>query len=150
MMVAGLARRGSTTRARSSAADSRAPTPARSGARSPWKRSSGMGARWHSRHMPTWRSATMALPRAGLPSASALPVKSAAAATPTTSHQLDPMGLQRHRADGLAGGAEVRVRHRARRDADGRLAYAAPDRTARLTDDGLDLGHLRDREGRIV
>ena len=41
--------------------------PLRSGARLPWKRSSGNGPLWQSRHRPTWRLATMARPRAGSP-----------------------------------------------------------------------------------
>ena len=65
----GFRRRASTMRSRSCASRQRAPAPARSAARLPWKRSSAIGALWHSRHRPVCRLATMARPRAASPGA---------------------------------------------------------------------------------
>src|SRR6266481_4209033 len=67
MIVAGLIRLESTIRRRSCPSDQRLPVPARSGARLPWKRSSGNGPLWQSRHRPSWRLVTMARPRGGSP-----------------------------------------------------------------------------------
>src|SRR5712692_1673085 len=154
MMVWGLTLRESTIRCRIWPSENRAPTEVRSGARLPWNRSSGNGPLWHSRHNPTCRLATIARPRAGSPFApvSEAGIESPAKAFPTrnenasakTSHQLYSMILQRHRTDALAGRAVERVQHRGRRDADRRLADAAPDRAAGRHEDGLDLRHLRD------
>src|SRR5829696_8120678 len=69
MIVALFRRLASTMRRRSWPSVEREPAPARLGARSPWKRSSGNGPEWHSRHRPTWRLATIARPRAGSPRA---------------------------------------------------------------------------------
>src|SRR6267143_2157030 len=113
MMVAGLVLAGSTILARISASDRRAPTPLRSGARSPWNRSSGNGPLWHKRHRPTCRLATIARPRDGSPffPVSEAGIESPAKAFPTrienaiaqASHQFNAVILQRHRADALAG-----------------------------------------------
>src|SRR5215475_1210384 len=67
MIVEGLRRPGSTILSRSWPSVHRDPAPARGGARLPWKRSSGNGPLWHSRHRPTWRLATIARPLAGSP-----------------------------------------------------------------------------------
>src|SRR5215212_8060064 len=67
MIVALFRRLASTMRRRSWPSVEREPAPARLGARSPWKRSSGNGPEWHSRHRPTWRLATIARPRAASP-----------------------------------------------------------------------------------
>src|SRR5882672_10904548 len=148
MMVLGLAREGSTILARIWASDRRDATPFRSGARSPWNRSSGNGPLWHKRHRPTWRFATIARPRDGSPLApvSEVVIESAARALSAKSenaiaqalHQFNAVVLQRHRADALAGRFGVRVQHGGRRDADRRLADPAPHRTARRHEDGLD------------
>lgn len=66
-MVEGFNLRESTMRWRSCASVHRLPAPLRLGARSPWKRSSGKGPLWQSRHRPTWRFATIARPRTGSP-----------------------------------------------------------------------------------
>src|SRR5687767_984049 len=137
MMVSGLTRAGSTIRNRICPSVSRAAL-LKSGARSPWRRSSGKGPLWHSRHSPTCRLATIARPRSGSPLApvseagieslpKALPAKSSRA---ISLYELDPMVLERHGADALAGRGEDRVQHRRRRDADRGLADAAPERAA--------------------
>src|ERR1041384_5513234 len=154
MMVCGFTFRESTIRCRSWPSEYRAPTEVRSGARSPWNRSSGNGPLWHSRHSPTCRLATIARPRAGSPFApvSEAGIESAAKAFPArsenaiaqASHQFNAVVLQRHRADPLAGGAVERVHYRRRGDADRRLADAAPDRSAGRHQDGLHFRHLRD------
>src|SRR5437660_9774504 len=154
MMVCGFTFRESTIRWRSWPSEYRAPTEVRSGARSPWNRSSGNGPRWHKRHRPTCRLATIARPRAGSPFApvSEAGIESAAKAFPArienaiaqASHHFNAVVLQRHRADALAGGAVERVHHRGRGDADRRLADSAPDRAAGRHEDGLHLRHLRD------
>src|SRR5882672_7687074 len=154
MMLCGLSFAESTIRSRIWPSGKRAPTPVRSGARSPWKRSSGNGPLWHSRHKPTCRLATIARPRDGSPlapvseaviesSARALPAKNENAIAQAL-HQFNAVVLQRHRADALAGRLGERVQHRRRRDADRRLADAAPDWAARGHEDGLHLRHLRD------
>src|SRR5690242_4273518 len=157
MMVFGLARAGSTIRARIRSSDRRAPTPLKSGARSPWNRSSGNGPLWHKRHSPTCRLATIARPRAGSPFApvSEAGIESAAKAFPArsenaiaqASHQFNAVVLQRHRANALAGRPVESVQHGRRRDADRRLADAAPDRTARRHQDRFHLRHLGDAHG---
>src|SRR3989449_4306580 len=140
MMLCGLTFVGSTIRCRIWPSDKRAPTEVRSGARSPWNRSSGNGPLWHKRHSPTWRLATIARPRAGSPFApvSEAGIESAAKAFPArienaiaqASHQFNAVVLQRHRADALAGRPVERVQHGRRREADRRLADSAPDRAA--------------------
>src|SRR6266700_6661050 len=137
MMLCGLSFVESTIRSRIWPSENRAPTPERSGARLPWTSSSGNGPLWHKRHKPTCRFATIARPRAGSPFApvSEAGIESPAKAFPTknenasaqTSHQFNAVVLQRHRADALAGRPVERVQHRRRRDADRRLADAAPD-----------------------
>src|SRR6266571_4116720 len=154
MMLCGLTFVGSTIRCRIWPSDKRAPTAVRSGARLPWKRSSGNGPLWHSRHRPTCRLATIARPRAGSPFApvSEAGIESPAKAFPTrienaialASHQFNAVVLQRHRADALAGRPVERVQHRRCRDADRRLADPAPDRAAGRHEDGFHFGHLRD------
>src|SRR5438876_9691168 len=154
MMLCGLPFVGSTIRCRISPSENRAPTEVRSGARLPWNRSSGNGPLWHSRHRPTCRLATIARPRAGSPLApvSETGIESPAKAFPTrnenaialTSHQLNAEVLQRHRADALAGRSVERVQHRRCRDADRRLADAAPDRASGRHQDGFHFRHLRD------
>src|SRR5882762_9924075 len=140
MMLCGLTFVESTMRRRIWPSGKRAPTPARSGARSPWKRSSGNGPLWHKRHRPTWRLATIARPRAGSPLApvSDAGIESAARAFPARSenaialalHQFNAVVLQRHRADALAGRPIERVQNRRRGDADRRLADSAPERAS--------------------
>src|SRR5260221_14110436 len=135
MMVCGLTRAESTSRRRISASDRRA-AERRSGARLPWKRSSGNGPLWHSRQRPTCRLATIARPRAASPLApvSEAGIESAARAFPArnenaialASYQFNAVVLQRHRADALAGRTVERVQHRGRRDADRRFADSAP------------------------
>src|SRR2546421_2166424 len=154
MMVCGFTFRESTIRCRSWSSEYRAPTEVRSGARSPWNRSSGNGPLWHKRHSPTCRLATIARPRAGSPFApvSEAGIESAAKAFPArienaiaqASHQFNAVVLQRHRADTLAGRAVERVQHRGRRNTDRRLADSAPHRAAGRHQDSLDLRHLRD------
>src|SRR5688572_28966463 len=148
MMVSGLARRGSTMRWRIWPSVSRAALR-RSGARLPWKRSSGNGPLWHSRQRPSWRLATSARPLAGSPlapdrgfgiascAAAMLEKNARTRAASLNSHHLQAVVLQRQRAVALAGGLGDRVQHRRRRDADGRLADAAPGVAAALDDDGL-------------
>src|SRR6266704_943281 len=153
MMLCGLTWVGSTIRCRIWPSVSRAAF-LRSGARLPWKRSSGNGPLWHKRHRPTCRFATIARPRAGSPFApvSEAGIESSAKAFPTknenasaqTSHQFNAVVLQRHRADALAGRPVERVQHRRRRDADRRLADAAPDRAAGRQEHGFHFRHLRD------
>src|SRR6185295_9151080 len=121
MIVSGFVREGSTILARIWPSASRAPTPFRSGARSPWNRSSGNGPLWHRRHKPTWRLTTTARPRTGSPLApvSEAGIESAAKALPTesenaiaeASHQFNAVVLHRHRADALAGRPVERVQH---------------------------------------
>src|SRR5258705_13461623 len=84
MIVAGLIRLESTIRRRSCPSDQRLPVPARSGARLPWKRSSGNGPLWQSRHRPSWRLVTIARPRAESPLApvSDVGIEAFVAATP--------------------------------------------------------------------
>src|SRR5712691_10499033 len=154
MMLCGLTFVGSTIRRRISPSENRAPTAARSGARLLWNRSSGNGPLWHKRHRPTCRLATMARPRAGSPFApvSETGIESPAKAFPTqnenaiaqASHQFNAVVIQRHRADALAGRPVERVQHRRRRDADRRLAYAAPDGSTGRHQDGFHFRHLRD------
>src|SRR6266576_3819332 len=154
MMLCGLTFVESTTRSRIWPSGKRAPTPSRSGARSPWKRPSGNGPLWHKRHRPTWRFATIARPRAGSPLApvSEAGIESAARAFPArsentiaqASHQFNAVVLQRHGADALACRLGERVQHRRRGDADRRLADAAPDRAAGRHQDGFHFRHLRD------
>src|SRR6195256_6293901 len=154
MMGCGFTFRGSTLRRPIWPSDKRAPTAARSGARLPWKRSSGKGPLWHSRHNPICRLATIARPRSGSPFApvSETGIESPAKAFPTrienaiaqASHQFNAVVLQRHRADALAGRPVERIQHRRRRDADRRLADAAPDRAAGRHQDGFHFRHLRD------
>src|SRR6185436_2198742 len=140
MIVFGLKRAGSRSRWRSWSSFNRAPTPRRSGARLPWNRSSGKGPLWQRRQRPSCRLATMALPFSGSPARAAVVRKTAT----TASHHRNPMVLQRHGANPLAGRLVVRIQHRRRRDADRRLADAAPRVAAALDDDGLDARHLRD------
>src|SRR6266705_3350980 len=153
MMLCGLTWVGSTIRCRIWPSVSRAAF-LRSGARLPWKRSSGNGPLWHKRHRPTCRFATIARPRAGSPfapvseagsesSAKAFPAKNENASA-QTSHQFNAVVLQRHRADALAGRPVERVQHRRRRDADRRLADSAPDGSTGRHEDGLHFRHLRD------
>src|SRR5258705_12491771 len=154
MIVCGFTFRESTIRCRIWLSEIRAPTEVRSGARLPWNRSSGNGPLWHSRHRPTCRLPTIARPRAGSPFApvSEAGIESPAKAFPATnenaiaqaSHQFNAVVLQRHRADALAGRPVERVQHRRRRDADRRLADAAPDRAAGRQEDGFHFRHLRD------
>src|SRR5712692_6595873 len=154
MMVWGLTLRESTIRCRIWPSENRAPTEVRSGARLPWNRSSGNGPLWHKRHRPTCRLATIARPRAGSPFApvNETGIESPAKAFPIqnenaiaqASHQFNAVVLQRHRADALAGRPVERVQHRRRRDADRRLADAAPDRAAGRQKDGFHFWHLRD------
>src|SRR6267154_2099030 len=154
MMLCALTFVESRIRSRIWPSGKRAPTPARSGARSPWKRSSGNGPLWHKRHSPTWRFATIARPRAASPLApvSEAGIESAARAFPATSenaiaqasHQFNAVVLQRHRADALACRLGERVQHRRSGDADRRLADAAPHRSARRHEDGFHFRHLRD------
>src|SRR5882762_4215463 len=139
MMLCGLTFVGSTIRCRISPSVSRAEF-LRSGARSPWNRSSGNGPLWHKRHRPTWRFATIARPRAASPLApvSEAGIESAARAFPARSentiaqalHQFNAVVLQRHRADALAGRPIERVQNRRRGDADRRLADSAPERAS--------------------
>src|SRR5262249_39427128 len=146
MMVSGLAFDGSTILARICASDKRAPTPLRSGARLPWKRSSGMGAAGTTPPAGWRRSAAPARdprPRKRAPGR-------APGGPPPASHQLDAVVLERHRADALAGRLGVGVQHRRRRDADRRLADSAPDRATRRHDDALHLRHLRDAHRVVV
>src|SRR6267143_5804242 len=154
MMVCGFTYRESTIRCRIWPSDKRAPTAVRSGARLPWKRSSGIGPLWHSRQRPTCRLATIARPRAGSPFApvSEAGIESLAKAFPATnenaiaqaSHQFNAVVLQRHRADALAGRPVERVHHRRRGDADRRLADAAPHGSTGWHQDGFHFRHLRD------
>src|SRR5262249_22321211 len=131
MMVSGLDFAGSIRRWRICSALSREPTPRRSGARFPWKRSSGKGPLWQRRQRPSCRLATMALPFSGSPAKTVVVISK-----PTTAlHHLNPMVLQRHRSDALAGRLVVGVQHRRRRDADRRLADSAPGVAAALDDD---------------
>src|SRR5216683_2656285 len=153
MMVSGLTRPGSTILSRIWPSESLA-VLRRSGASLPWKRSSGNGPLWHSRHRPSCRLATIARPRAGSPLApvSEAGIESPAKAFPTrnenaiaqASHQFNAVVLQRHRADALAGRPVERVQHRRCRDADRRLADAAPDRASGRHQDGFHFRHLRD------
>src|SRR5260221_7478873 len=153
MMLCGLTFVGSTIRCRIWPSVSRAEFP-RSGPRSPWNRSSGNGPLWHRRHRPTCRLATITRPRAASPLApvSEAGIESPAKAFPArnenaialASHQFNAVVLQRHRADALAGRPVERVQHRRRRDADRRLADAAPDRAAGRQEDGFHFRHLRD------
>src|SRR6267143_2179731 len=154
MMLCGLTFVESTMRSRIWPSGKREPTPARSGARSPWNRSSGNGPLWHKRHRPTWRFATIARPRATSPLApvSETGIESAARAFPArsentiaqASHQFNAVVLERHRTDALAGRLVERVQHRRRGDADRRLADAAPHRSAGRHQDGFHFRHLRD------
>src|SRR6266571_7932798 len=154
MMLCGLSFVESTIRNRISPSESRAPTPERSGARLPWKRSSGNCPLWHSRHSPTCRLATIARPRAGSPFApvSEAGIESPAKAFPATnenaiaqaSHQFNAVVLQRHRADALAGRPVEGVHHRRRGDADRRLADSAPHGSTGRHQDRFDFRHLRD------
>src|SRR5437867_6450514 len=153
MMLCGLSCVESTIRWRIWPSLSRAALR-RSGARPPWNRSSGNGPLWHSRHSPTCRLATIARPRAGSPFApvSEAGIESPAKAFPTrienaiaqASHQFNAVVLHRHRADALAGRAVERVQYRRRRDADRRLADAAPHRSAGRHEDRFHFRHLRD------
>src|SRR6266700_4787453 len=154
MMLRGLSLVESTIRSRIWPSENRAPTPERSGARLPWKRSSGNGPLWHKRHRPTCRLVTIARPRAGSPfapvseagiesSAKAFPAKNENASA-QTSHQFNAVVLQRHRADALAVRPVERVQHRRRRDADRRLADSAPDGSTGRHQDGFHFRHLRD------
>src|SRR5258706_6184457 len=153
MMLCGLAFVGSTIRCRIWPSVSRAEF-LRSGARSPWNRSSGNGPLWHRRHRPSCRLATIARPRAASPLApvSGAGIESPAKAFPArnenaialASYQFNAVVLQRHRADALAGRTVERVQHRGCRDADRRLADPAPHGSAGRHQDGLDLRHLRD------
>src|SRR5450830_325369 len=154
-------------RRRSCAALQRWPAPCRSGARLPWKRSSGMGPVWHSRHRPTWRLATMARPRAASPAAapgSGAGIPSPATATGGEAGRADAavagpassaartsafmlgllhqaVVLQRQIAHPLAGGGEDGVEHRRRSHRNRRLADTAPEAAGRH-DDRLHLRHL--------
>src|SRR2546427_5507062 len=153
MIVSGLTRDGSTMRWRISPSERRAALR-KSGARLPWKRSSGNGPLWHSRQRPTCRLATIASPRAGSPFApvSEAGIESLAKAFPATnenaiaqaSHQFNAVVLQRHRAEALAGRAVERVQHRRRGDADRRLADAAPHGSTGRHQDRFHFRHLRD------
>src|SRR5256885_7999388 len=126
----------------------------RSGARSPWDRSSGNGPLWHNRQSPTCRLATIARTRAGsrVAAVSEAGIESAARAFPTriedaiaqALHQFNAVVLQRHRADALAGRAVERVQHRGRRDADRRLSDSAPHGSAGRHQDRFNFRHLRD------
>src|SRR4030088_2411541 len=62
---------------------------------------------------------------------------------PLLSGEGDVLIAQRHRTNPFAGGRQVRVDPRRRRNADGRLADPAPEAAARH-DDRLDLRHLVD------
>src|SRR6185436_8208315 len=159
MIVEGFSLRESTILWRSWASLQRLPAPFKSGARSPWKRSSGIGPLWQSRHKPTCRLATIARPRTGSPftpvsewgiaswAAAADAYSAAAARTLITfsppSDQRDAVVLEREAADAFAGCPGKRVQHRRRRNADRRLAHAAPE-PARRHHDRIDPGHLRD------
>src|SRR5437763_10713566 len=80
MIVDGLKRDASTSRSRSWPIDQRLPTPARSGARSPWTLVSGNGSEWH-RMQVLERSSTRARPREASP---ATPVSETGMPSPTT------------------------------------------------------------------
>src|SRR5258708_22540845 len=100
MIVSGFVREGSTILARIWPSESRAPTPFRSGARSPWNRSSGNGPLWHKRHRPTWRFATIARPRDGSPLApvSEVVIESAARALSAKSENAIAQALHQFNA----------------------------------------------------
>src|ERR1700752_1216866 len=123
MIVAGLIRLESAIRSLSWASVDRLPAPLRSGARLPWKRSSGNGPLWQSRHRPTWRFTTIARPRAGSPfapvsergipsSAHAVPVTAPRAAAPGG---VSPKDLVGDRAEPRLGEHGLRCPRRARR-----------------------------------
>src|SRR4051794_3996239 len=70
------------------------------------------------------------------------------AAAQSSLRHADVVLAQRERADAFARRLEVGVQHRRRRDADRRLADAAPRvRSATRHDDRLDLRHLVDAHG---
>src|SRR5712691_7745277 len=106
MMLCGLTLVDSTIRSRIWPSERRAPTPFRSGARSPWAPVSDAGIESAARAFPARSENAIA----------------------QASHQFNAVVLQRHRADTPSGRLGEGVQHRRRGDADRRLADAAPHR----------------------
>src|SRR5258708_193457 len=92
---------------------------------------------------PQSRRRCATLSSASMSSASIRIVAGGTKAAASLSGEGDVLISERHRANPFARRREVGVEHRGRRDADGRLAYAAPEAAARH-DDRFDLRHFVD------